>query len=303
MAKILLVLACFFLTTSAWAKTPAFEGGRALGHIEALVEGGPRIMGSPGHAKARAYFKKHLQPFAGKWQEQSWEHRAASGKKYQLYNLWFRIHPKRKTRILIGSHYDTRAWADKDPFTPKAAMPGANDGASGVAVMLELARLLERAPLKNIAVDFVFFDGEEGEPEQKAAWHPIGSYRLAKELKKYYPQHNPKLALIPDLVCDKDLQLYQENFSLKSAQWAVLELWSIGKELHPGFIPRPKYSIYDDHSALIAKGIPSVVLIDFDYPVFHTVKDLPDQCSVKSLYAVGEAIWRYLNRLDQREKK
>ncbi len=228
-----------FLPSLALAKEGRFSGENALRHIQALVDGGPRVMGSPGHKKARAYFKSQLQ--GGEWVIQSWDLKAGSGKSYRLYNLMYRFYPERTRRVLLGSHYDTRAWADKDPVDPRAAMPGANDGASGVAALLELGRLFNRYPLKNIGVDLVFFDGEEGEPKQKRAWYPLGSYRFAQELGRFYPLGKPFLALVPDLICDRDLQLHPDHFSLEAAPWAVKELWEIGASVHPGFLKEPKY--------------------------------------------------------------
>ena len=279
------------------AATPEFQGERSLAYIKTLVNLGPRALGTPGHQAARSLFRNELQ--GGVWVEQSWTHQAVGDKAYQLHNLLYRFNPEAKARILIGSHYDSRAQADKDPKQPTAPLPGANDGASGVAVMLELGRLLQEKPLRHLGVDLVFFDAEEGEPLKQRPWYPIGSYYFAEKLPQLYPQALPRLAIVVDMVCDKELDLFQEQNSLASAPWAVQEIWAIGLGLHPGFYPRPKYSIYDDHTALINKGVPSVLLIDFDYPPFHTLDDVPERCSAQVLSAVGQTLWTYLQRQDK----
>lgn len=295
---LLRALCCWLLLVPALAAAPLeFQGDRALGHVKTLVELGPRALGAPGHKAARDWFQNELK--GGQWLVQTWTHSAVGDRDYELYNLIYRFNPEAKSRILIGSHYDSRTQADKDPGQPQAPLPGANDGASGVAVMLELGRLLQAQPLRHIGVDLVFFDGEEGEPLKKRPWYPLGSYRFAERLPQVYPQGLPRLAIVVDMVCDKELDLYQDHYSLASAPWAVQEIWALGGKLHPGFRPEPKYSILDDHTALINKGIPSLLLIDFDYPHFHTLADTPDKCSPQVLGAVGQALWLYLQKQDR----
>ena len=276
--------------------TLAFEGAGAFKNIETQMGFGPRYVTSEGQKKARAWLKKEVGQLAEVAEVHAWKHQDAHGKVYALENLIFRFNPQAKRRAILGSHSDSSNYPDQDETDPYAPFLGANDGASGVAVLVELARDLRRdAKNWDFGVDLIFFDAEEGELDPKPRrWRPIGSIQFAEELGKYYPKAKPELAIVIDMVCDKDLQLKLEQFSIDSASGEVWRLWQIGSKHSPGFIPEMGYRIYDDHWALIQKGIPSMLLIDFDYPPFHTQKDLIDQCSTQTLTAVGQTLLEFL---------
>lgn len=273
-----------------------FEGKRALSYIQAQMEMGPRYPTSEGHKKLRAWIRQTLAPLEAKVEVDRFSYVDAHQETYNLENWVFRFAPEAKRRIILGAHYDSRRFADKDPYDPFAPLMGANDAASGVAVLLELApRLKELLRGKDLGVDLVFFDAEEGELDPKArAWQPIGSIHFAKQLKRFYPQQPPLLVIVVDMVCDRDLQLKMERFSLESAPKEVWKIWGIGAKLSPGFIQDYGYRVYDDHYPLIQEGVPGVLLIDFDYPAWHTQGDGIDQCSAASLEAVGTTLELYL---------
>lgn len=287
-----LVLLCW-LPSSLWA----FSGERALDHIQTQVDFGPRYPTSMGHQHLRLWLARELSPLA-ELAEDAWKHQDAHGKVYDLKNLIFRFQPQRSRRLILGAHYDSRRYADKDEADPKAPLVGANDSASGVALLVELARHLpEILKEKDFGVDLVFFDAEEGELDPKARpWQPLGSIHFAQNLTQFYPQAQPELGIVVDMVCDKDLQLYFERFSLSSAPQAVWKLWQIGAKHHRGFKPQNGYRIFDDHYPLIKAGVPALVIIDFDYPAWHTTKDQIDQCSATSLDAVGETLVEFLRQ-------
>jgi len=276
-----------------------FDGHLALKHIQTQVDMGPRYLSSPGHRKIEAWLPQVIQGENVQLQIDQFEHVDAHHQVYQVKNFLFRFFPQRGKRLILGAHYDTRRYADKDTEDPMAPMPGANDGASGVAVLTALSlRLPELLKSKDFGVDLVFFDAEEGELDPDARpWRPIGSIHFARNLETFYPTQAPELAVVVDMVCDRDLQLKLEQHSMRSgAASKAWELWKLGAALHPGFINTMGYSVYDDHFPLIQKGVPSILLIDFDYPAWHTRRDQIDQCAVSSLQAVGQSLENFLSQ-------
>jgi Zn-dependent M28 family amino/carboxypeptidase len=184
--------------------------------------------------------------------------------------------------IIIGAHYDSRILsdADTDPFRQTQPVPGANDGASGVAVLLGLARSL---PEDTVAVWLVFFDSEDN--GRIADWDWILGSRafVAKNAVA------PRAVVVVDMVGDSDLNLYMEQNSDTALR---AEIWNTAAGLGYGsvFIPQPKYSMLDDHTPFLEAGIPAVDIIDFDYPYWHTTQDTPDKVSAESLSAVGATL-------------
>jgi Zn-dependent M28 family amino/carboxypeptidase len=192
-------------------------------------------------------------------------------------------------RILLCAHYDTRPVADRDPDPAKRDKPitGANDGASGVAVLLELARLFsENRPAAG--VDMVFFDGEDyGEDLDRML---LGSKRFAGQNADY----RPLFGILLDMVGDRDLKIYQELYSVGGSRETVKRIWDLAGDMGFGeiFVPIPRYAVMDDHVPLLQAGIRCINIIDFEYPYWHTSEDTPDKCSSESLRTVGEVINR-----------
>jgi Zn-dependent M28 family amino/carboxypeptidase len=189
-------------------------------------------------------------------------------------------------QIILGAHYDTRMYADHDPTPGKQAepVPGANDGASGVAVLLELARSL---PADTEPVWLVFFDAEDNGHIEGWDWI-LGSRAFAEEIVV-----QPRAVVIVDMIGDADLNIYLE----KNSNVAIrTEIWSTAKSLGYAdkFINQEKFSMLDDHTPFLEAGIPAVDLIDFDYPYWHTIQDTPDKVSAESLQAVGDTLWNWV---------
>jgi glutaminyl-peptide cyclotransferase len=167
-------------------------------------------------------------------------------------------------------------------------------------VMLETARVISQLPDPPIGIDMVFFDGEEGAISMGAGdpnFKPIGSAHFAERLADFYPNARPEKAVDLDMVCDKDLHLKPEPSSIASAPAEVKKFWDIGIKTAPQAfeMTRMPYTIEDDHSNLQAAGIPSLIVIDFEYePYYNTLQDTPDKCSVQSLEAVGRTLLQYL---------
>ncbi|MCC2630482.1 MAG: hypothetical protein K0S38_291, partial [Candidatus Paceibacter sp.] len=279
-----------------------FEGSRAMEDVVAQTNLGPRYVGSLGHTKVQDFIVKRLSELKASTTIQSWSEPDALGKNLSYKNIIARINPTATNRIIIGSHYDSTRYPGKDSSkNTNAELLGANNSGSGTAVLLELVRILkEQNEPKTFGVDLIFFDGEEGEADlSKTPWRPIGSEYFINQSKELYPTTTPKTAIILDMVCDSDLHIYKEKTSTIGGQPYQDQFWKIAKTYFPkAFNASEKYSISDDHTPLIKAGIPSFLLIDFDYPYFDTLEDTPDKCSAFSLETVGTSLELYLRSLE-----
>ena len=192
---------------------------------------------------------------------------------------------------LFCAHYDTRPWADKDPNPDnrQIPIPGANDGASGVAVLLELARLFAHTP-PPMPIEIVLFDVEDsGVPETNETYCLGSAYYT-----KHYSGKTPVGAILLDMIGDSDLEIKMEYFSYVYCRSWTEHLFDLAEELElDHFISEIGDAVYDDHIHLIKAGIPTCDLIDFEYPVWHTLADTPSQCSPESLRQVGTLL-RYI---------
>jgi glutaminyl-peptide cyclotransferase len=276
-----------------------FNGARAYEYLGELCAIGPRPSGSAGMQTQQRLLEAHFVKLAGKvlWQE----FRARdprNGAPVKMANLIVQWHPERKKRILLCCHYDTRPFPDRDPQDPQGTFIGANDGASGTAILMELgAHMPELAG--NLGVDFVLFDGEElvyGDNDP----YFLGSEYFARNYAAQPQGYKYVWAVLLDMIGDTDLQIFQERHS---AGWPdtvplVNDIWSTAARLGVReFIPRKGYEIRDDHVKLHSlAAIPCCDLIDFDYPYWHTRGDTVDKCSALSLAKVGWVVEEWLKK-------
>ncbi len=276
------------------------DGEEMLGVIQQQLSYGPRHMSAPGKQRLRDFLVRELTPLVDTVQIQSFPYQSKSGKVFTLDNVVARVNMHAPQRVLLGTHYDTKRFVDRDGANPEKAVPGANDGASGVAVLVELARAL-REHNPNVGVDLVFFDGEEGDDAQDdnyATWKPLGSTYFVQHLDDFYASSSLESVIVVDMVCDKRLRIEQELSSLRSAEAMVHKIWEIGATVESSAFPKvARQEIRDDHTPFQEAGIPAALLIDFTYAPFHTAHDLPDMCSAKSLAVVGETLLQYLETL------
>jgi Zn-dependent M28 family amino/carboxypeptidase len=260
----------------------SFDGARAYADVQTQVSFGSRVPGSEGHTKIQEWMRDELE--AAGWQV---EIQTSEALGHPIENLVARRSGD-SPQIILGAHYDTRMLADNDPDPAQhtTVVPGANDGASGVAVLLELARSL---PEGTVPVWLVFFDAEDNGRIEGWDWI-LGS----REFVRNNPVQ-PRAAIIVDMIGDADLNIYKER---NSDPDLTDEIWAIAKELgyESKFIPEYKHSMIDDHTPFIEVGIPAVDIIDFDYPYWHTVQDTPDKVSAESLQAVGETLRAWITR-------
>ncbi len=263
-----------------------FDAAQAFSYLERQLEFGPRIPGSPGHQAMATWLDSLLTAKADTLLVQAWEHVAVSGDTLPLRNFLARFNPGAPERILFLAHWDTRPHADAAASSDSTApVPGANDGASGVAVLLGLADGLATAP-PSLGVDLLFVDGEDyGQfPDTDVL---LGSKYFAGNL----PDDTlPRWAILFDMVGDADLRIPKEGNSLIGAPRVVEQVWDMARRLGYGhiFVDVSGQSITDDHVPLQQVGIPAINLIDFDYPAWHTPDDTIDQVSAASLQAVGD---------------
>ncbi len=270
---------------------PRFDEARAFENLKAQVAFGPRNPGSEGHERCRAWMVEQLTAAGGRVTEQAFDD-TVYGRAYRLTNVRARFGPDRGPWVVLGAHWDTRAMADMDPDPAKRAqpIPGANDGASGVAVLLEIARVMGETP-PPIGVEVVFFDGEDMGEGGDIEGFCRGSRHYVRQL--VHPR--PILALVADLVGDKDLELHYEQNSFNAAPNIVERLWSGAAKVNaPAFIKGVRHNVYDDHAPFLEAGIPAVNVIDFDYPAWHTAGDDLTQVAPGSLGQVGRTFLWYL---------
>jgi glutaminyl-peptide cyclotransferase len=294
---------------SRWMQlqVPKFDGKAAYAMLLRQTNLGPRAPGSAGHEKCLQFLLGELRTYADAVQQQRFwykippngkprlpRERGLRGKQVQLTNIISSFNVNASKRILLTAHWDTRLWADQDPDPKNRTKPivGANDGASGVAVLLEVARLLKRNP-PPIGVDIVLFDGEDlgttGLPESFSA----GAKYFARNLPA---GRRPRFAINIDMIGDSELRIPREVNSDRYAPQVMNLIFATAQELGISqFVDSPGSEVTDDHMPLMNVGIPAVDLIDFSYPdetnkYWHTMADTPDKCSSESLSAVGRVL-------------
>jgi glutaminyl-peptide cyclotransferase len=278
----------------AFGVVPDFDSHRAFECLEAQCGFGPRPPNTEAHRACANWLYESLTPLADEVELQHYSYITKfSGDTLKLVNIIARFQPQHRDRIVIGAHWDTRPVAENDPYpnNRNKPIPGANDGASGVAVILELARLFSEYP-PPVAVELVLFDGEDfGQHGSMDDWCTGSRYygmRLTGEL--------PRWGIVLDMIGEKDAVYSMEVNSLDLAPRLARTLWNLAQELNLiCFDPTPGPTVWDDHIMLNQNGIPSVDIIDFDYPFWHTLEDTPDKCSPESLGNVGTLMvhWIY----------
>lgn len=257
-----------------------FNALRAYGDIAYQVDLGPRTMGSTAHAQVADWITNELE--AQHWKVDVQE-TIISG--VEIKNIIAK-RGEGAPWVIIGSHYDSRYIADEDPILANRTLPvmGANDGASTVAILLELGRVLPKNMNKQVWL--VFFDNEDNGNASGSGWS-IGSRYFVSQL-----QQKPDSVVILDMLGDRDLNIYMEGNSNRSLN---NQIWEVANELgYYQFIPKYKYYIIDDHTPFVEAGIKAADVIDIGYPYWHTTNDTLDKISPDSLQAVGDTILKWL---------
>ncbi|MCD6115871.1 M28 family peptidase [bacterium] len=287
MKKLLITITLFIVTTAVTAQgIPKFGQNRAYEYLKKQCSFGPRVPGTKAHGLCQAFIVQNLKRCSDSVSLQPFPFTNPKTGKTRILNNIIARFGKSKDRILLCAHWDTRPWADMDEKKENwnKGVPGANDGASGTAILLEIAGILKDNP-PAIGIDLVFFDGEDaGSYGDDNSWCQGSKFYAENRGKEPIPRY----AVLLDFVGNKNLHLPVEAISQEFAPDIVDLVWSKAQELGLyAFDKSPGPQVLDDHLQLIKAGIPAIDLIDFSYPYYHTTKDTPDKCSPESLGIVG----------------
>jgi glutaminyl-peptide cyclotransferase len=261
--------------------------------VRRQVEFGPRVPGTAGHAAQRAWMLARFDSIGVTAVVDTFSHVTQSGDSLTLYNVGARFSPDATRRILLLAHWDTRPTSDEanDSTGRATPVPGANDGASGTAVLLELAEMMSRNP-PPVGVDLLFVDGEDYGPSVEDMF--LGARRYASRLDTVEPR--PVYGLLLDMVGDADPSFQAEELSAQAAPVVVRKVWDAAQRLgYRQFFPGGVgVRVIDDHVQLIEAGLPTANLVDFVYGpdnrYWHTPDDTPENVSATTLGMVGEVV-------------
>lgn len=279
-------------TATPTADRPGFDGQAAYALVERQVAFGPRVPGTEGHALQLEWMLARLDSLAPEVVADTFPHVTVTGDSLTLVNLLARFRPEESRRILLLAHWDTRPRSDeaRDSALMDVPVPGANDGASGTAVLLELARLMAGDP-PPMGVDLLLVDGEDYGPGREDMF--LGARRYASTLPE---EGRPVYGVLLDMVGDADASFPVEQNSAAYARVVVRKVWRAAEALgYRDFFPTAAGGpVYDDHIPLIEAGLPTANLIDFVYgpghAYWHTPEDTPDKVSAATLGMVGEVV-------------
>lgn len=285
------------------AAAPAFDADTAMAYIKAQTDMGPRVPGLPGHAAAARWLEERLRACGPDTViVQSFESPVWNGSRYSLTNLWASFNPRAARRLLLVAHWDTRPWADEDADEANHGRPidGANDGASGVAVLLEVARQMAlRRP--DTGVDILLVDGEDSGSHAEGTddtWC-LGSQHWARNMPYPDAAMTPQGGILVDMVGGRGARFHKEYFSARMAGDITTRVWAEARSAGYGdiFINAQGAAVNDDHLPIINAGIPTTDIIENNNavtgtfpPTWHTMQDTYDNISPVPLKAVGQTL-------------
>jgi Zn-dependent M28 family amino/carboxypeptidase len=287
------------------SSTTPFDGETARGYVKTQLDFGPRVPGTEAARKAGDWIVEQMRSRADTVIEQRWTHVTQAGDTLPLRNILARYKPQATDRVIYITHWDSRPTSDEesDPAKRKLPVPGANDGASGVALFIALGDALRKTP-PDVGLDLLFVDGEDYGPSFDAGKDQdvlIGSRYFVDHLPT--PTYQPLYGVLWDMIGDESLQIYEEENSLRAAPEVVKRVWdtalALGYDRY--FIPESKYEITDDHIPFIKRGMRVIDVIDLDYPApgmrsyHHTQDDTLDKVSARSLKIVGDVALRLVS--------
>ena len=282
--------------------SPRFNGASAYELVRRQVEFGPRVPGTDGHVAMAGWLQEYLGERADTLIVQRFTHATVNDDTLPLHNFLARFRVPGTQPILLLAHWDTRPISDNaaDPADRDRPVPGANDGASGTAILLELASMMKQdAPPRS--VDILLVDGEDYGDFGVGLDVFLGSRYFAANMPESY---DAEFGVLLDMVGDRDLEIYVEGHSNRLAPEVVDLVWGIAHRLgfDDVFYRNTRHTMNDDHIPLNEAGIPTIDVIDFDYPVgpenvyWHTPQDTTDKVSASSLGVVGAVMTRLIYR-------
>ncbi len=298
---------------SEFVSAPEFHADSAYSFVEVQVEMGPRVPNTGAHRRAGDFFIEKLEQYGAAVTTQEFEAQTFDNNTLQLRNIIGSLYPEKTRRILLAAHYDSRPFADKDSVRQDEPIDGANDGASGVAVLLEIARVLKNSDNPPpVGVDFILFDGEDWGndsgrqeyvplPDGLDSWWCLGSQYWGKN--KHTPQYSAYYGILLDMVGGTDAKFFREGYSMQFAPKIVSKVWQTAARLGHGdyFIPVDGGAITDDHFFVNRyTNIPMIDIIPTDPATngfgdfHHTHADNLSNISAETLKAVGETVLHVL---------
>lgn len=298
-------LSAFLYLLFWWQSVPSvprFDGQRAFADLQKQVSFGPRIPNTAGHAACLKFLVESLRDTADRVTEEPvlWKSRKDSTQVWHGTNVIASFNPDASDRILLLAHWDTRPFADQDPDSSLRQKPvlGANDAASGVAVLLELARQFKAYPPK-MGIDLLLTDmedlGDYNSVQNPKTNNPFSIG--AAQFVAAHPTYHPRFGVLLDMIGDKNLEIPYEQYSYSNARSVVDLVWAAAKRAKAAaFVDRVGDPLMDDHLPFLKQGIPVIDLIDFNYPYWHTTQDTPDKCSPESLQQVGQTLLELIYR-------
>lgn len=273
----------------AAAAGPRFDSSRAWEHLRQVVALGPRPSGSPAIEQTRQYIKSQLAQLNVAVAEQAWDASTPAGSVHMV-NLIATIPGASRDRIVLAGHFDTKRFRE-------FRFVGASDGGSSTAFLLEMARVL-KARTNPLTIELLFLDGEEAVGEWQGTDNTYGSRHYVQVARQAGSLASLKALLLVDMIGDRDLRIRRE---LNSTRWLADIVWSAARaqRLSEHFLDEG-VEIEDDHQPFLEAGVPSLDIIDLDYPAWHTPQDTLDAVSAGSLQVVGDVLLAALPAIERR---
>lgn len=325
--KTLLISCCIFTLFSCGGNENSSSGGQnneplivaptinadsAYAFVQQQVDFGPRVPNSKAHKEAARWFKQKFESYGAAVTMQEFTDNVYDGTKVELTNVIASFYPEKKKRILLAAHWDTRPFSDQGEEDKYAAIDGANDGGSGVGVLLEIARVLSLNTAPNVGVDIILFDGEDwGEHNEdsgeslspgKKSWWALGSQYWSKN--KHKSNYSAYYGILLDMVGAPDATFFYDSVSQENAGRILQNVWGIADRLGYGAMFKKQLGfagIIDDHVYVNEDArIPMIDIIDYREstnsftPAWHTEDDNMDNISKETLAAVTNLLMTVL---------
>jgi Zn-dependent M28 family amino/carboxypeptidase len=267
----------------------AFDSSRAWEHLRQQVAIGPRPSGSAGNVKNRDYIKAQMAALGIKTAEQPFEGATPLGP-VKMVNIIATIPGKSPERIVLGSHFDTKLFRD-------IRFVGASDGASSTAALIELARVLKARKELPFTYELLFLDGEEAVVEWQGTDNTYGSRFYVEAARKSGSLKPLRAFILLDMIGDRDLTIRRES---NSTRWLTDIVWATARKAGHSQFMDEETTIEDDHIPFVKAGVPSLDIIDLDYPHWHEASDTLDNVAARSLQIVGDVVVAALPQIEQR---
>jgi Zn-dependent M28 family amino/carboxypeptidase len=271
------------------AAGPRFDSNRAWEHLRQVVALGPRPSGSPAIEQTRQYIKSQLAQLNVTVTEQAWDASTPAGSVHMV-NLIATLPGASRDRLVLAGHFDTKRFRE-------FRFVGASDGGSSTAFLLEMARVL-KGRANPLTIELLFLDGEEAVGEWQGTDNTYGSRHYVQVARQTGSLASLKALILVDMIGDRDLRIRRE---LNSTSWLTDIVWSAARaqKLTEHFLDEGA-EIEDDHLPFLQAGVPSLDIIDLDYPAWHTPQDTLDAVSARSLQVVGDVLLAALPAIEQR---